>query len=298
MGLATAPSSDQQVLAEIRQALEKTSVPFKRRVVERLALAALGSIPWVGGFVSAAAGLKIEQRGIQRDSLQTRWLAEHARKLEELTAALRDLAIRLDGLGATIEERIAEDSYLSLVRSAFRVWNRAETDEKRELVMTLLTRAASTRQVSDDVVRLFIDWLDQYHETHLAVIREVCKQSGAATRGRIWMTLYGEPVRDDSAEADLYRLLLRDLSAGGVIRQARPTTTEGRFVRRRNAGTANRTKHRAQEGDDTGLPTLESAFEDTKPYVLTELGRRFVDYALGAGDTGLAAVAPRNVGQA
>jgi hypothetical protein len=83
----------------------------------------------------------------------------------------------------------------------------------------LITNAAGTRVCSDDIVRLFLDWLDTYHEAHLAVIREIHKNE-EPTRYDIWLAVYGEPVpRDDSPEADLYRMLIRDLSTGGVIRQ-------------------------------------------------------------------------------
>src|SRR5438445_4537593 len=50
------------------------------------------------------------------------------------------------------------------------------------------------------------------------------------TRYDIWVAVYGEPVpRDDSAQADLYRMLIRDLSTGGVIRQPRESDGLGRF---------------------------------------------------------------------
>jgi len=39
----------------------------------------------------------------------------------------------------------------------------------------------------------------------------------------IWNELYGDMPREDSAEEDLYRLLIRDPSTGGVIRQNRNT---------------------------------------------------------------------------
>jgi len=67
----------------------------------------------------------------------------------------------------------------------------------------------------------FFDWLDSYHEAHFAVIREIHKNQGP-TRHDIWVAVYGDQLpREDSAKADLYRMLIRDLSRGGVIRQAR-----------------------------------------------------------------------------
>jgi len=151
---------------------------------------------------------------------------------------------------------------------AFRTWDRAETDDKRRYVANLVTNAAGARLCSDDVVRLFVDWLNLYHEIHFAVVREIYRNPGS-TRFEIWEALYGAPTRDDSAEADLYRLLIRDLSTGEVIRQERETTGDGRFVRKR-----------AARNRKLSSGTIESAFEDSKPYVLTELGKQFVHYTM------------------
>ena len=266
--MTTPESPEDKALVEIQAALAKTSVSTKRKVVEKFVLAALGSIPWVGGFISAAASIKVDQRNSEKDNLQTRWLEEHAKKMGNLVGSLADVVGRLDNLGDTIDERIQSEEYLSLVRSAFRTWDRAETEDKRKYIANLVANAAGTRLCPDDVIRLFIDWLNLYHEIHFAVIREIYRNPGA-TRFEIWEALYGTPTREDSAEADLYRLLIRDLSTGGVIRQERDTTTDGRFLRKRPV------RNRKVSGG-----TMESAFEDSKSYVLTELGKQFVHYTM------------------
>lgn len=262
------PKSADSAIVEIKSALAKTTVSAKRKVVEKFILAALSSIPWVGGFISAAASLKVDQRNAEKDNLQTKWLEEHAKKLGNLAGTLGTVVERLDNLGDTVDERIQSEEYLGLVRSAFRTWDRAESDDKRRYVANLISNAAGTRICTDDVVRLFIDWLNQYHEIHFAVMREIFQNPGS-TRYEIWEAIYGAPTRDDSAEADLYRLLIRDLSTGGVIRQERETTGDGRFMRRRPV------KNRKVSSS-----TMESAFEDSKPYVLTELGKQFVHYTM------------------
>lgn len=255
-------------IERIRTRLAQTSSSPRRRLFEKFVLAALGSIPWVGGFLSAAASIKTEDRGIKKDELQTQWLEEHTKKMEHLAGTLDDVAQRFDNLGDQIDERIQSESYLSLVRRAFRTWDHADTEEKRKYAANLIANAAGTQLCSDDVVRLFIDWLDQYHEVHFAVIRGIYQMPGS-TRYDIWMALYGQLVREDSAEADLYKLLIRDLSTGGVIRQARETTADGQFLRKRP------TPRRGP------VPaTTESAFEDSKQYVLTELGKQFVHYTM------------------
>lgn len=85
------------------------------------------------------------------------------------------MVIRLEGFGKEVEERVTNEQYLTLVRKTFREWDEADTEEKRRLLVQPITNAAGTRIVSDDVVRLFLDWIDAYHEAHFAVIREIHK---------------------------------------------------------------------------------------------------------------------------
>lgn len=197
---------EERAIQFIRTELAKGAPSDRRKIIEKFILAALGSIPWVGGFMSAAASYKTEQRSVQTDNLQTQWLEEHARKIGALMAALQDVVERFESLGSQIDERIQSDDYLTLVRRAFRTWDRADTQEKRRYVGNLVANAAGTRLCSDDVVRLFIDWLDQYHEAHFAVIREIYKNP-STTRFKIWEAIHGERPREDSAEADLFKLL-------------------------------------------------------------------------------------------
>jgi hypothetical protein len=239
-----------------------------RRALEKFVMAAIGSIPWVGGFLAAAASIPGDEAELRKDELRSQWLEEHQRKLEQLRGTLDDVSDRFETLGPAIEERVQSPEYLALVRQAFRAWDRAETDDKRRYIGNLLTNAAGTRICSDDVVRLFIGWLDLYHEAHFAVIREIFKNPGS-TRFDIWSELYGDLPREDSAEADLYRLLIRDLSTGGVIRQARDTNEAGQFLRRR-----------PPRRRGPASTTMESAFEDSKQYLLTELGKQFVHYTM------------------
>jgi len=226
--------NNDSAIESVRDELASSSPSMRRRVLEKFIMAALGAIPWIGGFISAAMDLKIEDREIREDNLQTRWLDEHRRKFGSLSKALNDIALRFESLGDQINERIQSDEYLDLVRRAFRAWDRADTDEKRKYVANLVSNASGTTLCSDDVVRLFIDWLDKYHEAHFAVIREIY-QNPDCTRYHIWNSIHGETPREDSAEADLFRLLIRDLSTGGVIRQRRATTANGQFLKKTRA---------------------------------------------------------------
>ena len=77
--------------------------------------------------------------------------------------------------------------------------------------MNCLMSAGGTLLCSDDLSRLFIQWIDYYHETHFAIIREVFRSPGS-TCASIWESVPGTEVREDSAEAGLFKPLIRDLS--------------------------------------------------------------------------------------
>ena len=258
-----------QVIDSIRAELDKASPGRRQRIMEAIALAALGSVPWVGGVLAAAATFKFDESSVHGDKLRNQWLQEHHQKLQKLRATLDEMGARFEGLGEEIDDRIESQDYLELVRKTFRQWDQADTDQKRKLLVQLITNAAGTRICSDDILRLFLDWVEGYHEAHFAVMREIYKNPGP-TRYDIWLAVYGEPVpRDDSPEADLFRMLIRDLSLGGVIRQPRESDVFGRFKKRTTAPR----RHSSSS-------TMESAFEDTKQYVLTELGKQFVHYTM------------------
>lgn len=259
---------DWKIIESIRAEVAKASPSDRQRIIEKFILAALGSIPWVGAFIGAAASYKTEEGSVKTSRLQTQWLEEHANKIERLMNVFSEILQRFESLGSQIDERIRSEEYLSVVRQAFQAWDRANTDEKRKYIRNLVSNSAGTKLCSDDIIRLFIDWLELFHEMHFAVIREIYKNPGI-TRYDIWAELYGELPREDSAEADLFRLLIRDLSTGGVVRQERDTDLHGRFLRKKNP------RRRGTLPD-----TVETAFEDKKPYVLTELGKQFVHYTI------------------
>lgn len=261
---------DRVIIERLRQELAKTEPSRRRRIIEKFVLAALGSIPWIGGFLSAAYDYRAEEGTLQQDSLQTQWLEEHQGKISALRETLAEIEKRFEALGGVIDDRIQSEEYLGLVRKAFRAWDESDTIEKKGYIANLVTNAAGTRVCSDDVVRLFIDWLELYHEAHFAVIREIYQYPGS-TRFDIWSAIYGDLPKENSAEADLYKLLIRDLSTGSVIRQDRDTNSQGQFMRKRPQKAGAR---------GSAPTTMESAFEGTKRYVLTEMGKQFVHYTM------------------
>ena len=159
----------------------------------RFVMAALGSMPWMGGYLSissysgmlgAIAGLNAEFEQEKINNLLKLWLQEYQPKFEELKATVGDISTRFEGLGDEIQKRIESPEYLTLVRSAFRSWDEAETAEKREYIKRLIGNAGATKLVPDDLVRLFISWINNYHESHFAVIKAIYKNPGI-TRGEL-----------------------------------------------------------------------------------------------------------------
>lgn len=261
-------TTDNEVVEKIQQELAEAMGGGGRKKYSRFVLAALGSIPWVGGFLAASSAIDAENEQGKVNDLTKLWLEEHQGKVQELGNTFIEILSRIDGFGEEIQERIESPQYLALVRQGFREWDQSETQEKRDLIRRLLTNAGATVLCPDDLVRLFLDWIHIYHEAHFLVIKEIYQNTGI-TRGGIWDRIHGERPREDSAEADLFKLLIRDLSMGSVIRQHRPTNSSGQYV-----------KQPAKKRGSSSAGVMKSAFDDVEPYELTELGAQFVHYTM------------------
>jgi hypothetical protein len=232
--------------------------------------AASGAIPILGGLLSAGAGAWSEQEQAKINAFLEHWLKMLHDEMAEKAQTILEITARLDTNDKKTAERIESAEYQSLVKKAFRDWSGAESEEKRKMVRNILVNAADASITSDDVVRLFLQWLNMYSELHFTVIKAIYNDKGV-TRGRIWEKIGKEEVREDSPEADLFKLLIRDLSTGSIVRQHRDTDYAGNFLR----------VQKQQRGKrNPASPTLESAFEDTKGYELTGLGEQFVHYAM------------------
>lgn len=116
-----------------------------------------------------------------------------------------------------------------------------------------------------------MDWLKNYSELHFRVISIIYNTNGIS-RGEVWRRLGKEAVREDSADADLFKLLFRDLTTGGVIRQHKETDYYGNYIVK-NGG-------RTKGATNSGTRTAKSAFDEDEPYGLTQLGQQFVHYAM------------------
>jgi hypothetical protein len=233
--------------------------------------AASGAIPFLGGFLAAAAGAWSEREQRKVNDFFEHWLRMVQAEMAEQAQTIVEIMARLDMKDEKIAERVASPEYQSLMRKAFRDWAGAESEDKRKFVRNILANAAAdTTITSDDVVRLFLEWIRTYSELHFKVISVIYNHDGI-TRAGMWEAVGKGPVREDSSEADLFKLLIHDLSTGRIIRQHRETDYAGRFLRK------------APQRRPVGMQaptTTKSAFDDEEGYELTELGKQFVHYAM------------------
>lgn len=235
----------------------------------RFALAVLsGLVPIAGGIVSGASEVWSEREEEYFKGILRKWLQLQEDEIKEIGITLYEVMVRLDQTDEAIRDRIESPEYLGIVKKCFRNWSAAESEEKRILIRNLLANAAATKLTSDDVIRLFVEWIEKYSEAHFKVIREIYQHEGI-TRGSIWRNIHEKTGREDSAEADLFKLIMHDLSVGHIARQHREVDYHGKFK------PPPRKKHR--KGQSRGYV---SAFDDEKQYELTELGKQFVHYTM------------------
>ena len=242
----------------------------KAAKISRGALQVVGGVvPFAGGILSAIAGAWSENEQEKVNRFFEHWVQMLQDELKEKEETIIEIMARLDLQDKAISERVESKEYQSLVKKTFREWSGDESEEKRVYIRNILANAAASQVSSDDVVRLYINWINQYSEMHFQVIGAIYNSNGI-TRGEIWTKIGKGPARQDSADADLYKLLFRDLSTGGIIRQHRETDYYGHFIakppERRPAG--------------SGPKPPVSAFDEKEGYDLTELGQQFIHYAM------------------
>jgi len=226
-----------------------------------------GAIPFVGGLTSWISGSWSGEEQKRANAAFLAWFKMIQDEMKEKQRVWAEILSRIDLGNEETAERVESPEYQKLVRKAFRNWRGAEDETKQRIIRNILANAAAARTSSDDVVSLFLDWIGLYSEFHFQVI-SVIHQNQGVTRGGIWRQLKKPTVREDSADADLYKMLIRDLSTGGIIRQHRQVDYAGNFVKKQPPGRG------------SGSDRLKSAFDDADQYELTGLGRDFVHYAM------------------
>jgi len=255
-------ASPVELSAESIEAVKETP---RQRAFKKFSLAAINAIPWIGGFIVAAIESRDDPHKV--DDLLKQWIEHHARKLNDLRDTLRQISDRLANFGDEINTRIESPEFLGIVDKAFRAWDEAATKQKQDSVRRLITNAAATSLCSDDLVRLFLEWIRKYEDTHFRVIEAIYRRPGINRRD-IWLSMHPTIPRDTSSEADLFKLLIHDLSLGHVIRQQRHETPAGQFLKTPNRGRGSSSR------------TMKSPFDADEPYELTELGQQFVHYVM------------------
>lgn len=243
-----------------------------KKKAARAALNALGSaIPFVGGLVAAGVGYWSETEQERVTNVLRQWLQMLEDEMREKGKTIAEILARIDMQDEKVRQRVESPEYQALLKKAFRNWSSIDTEYKRQRMRNILSNAAASHTTSDDVVRLFIDWVNTYTDFHFEVIGEVYRNPGIS-RGEMWENLGRPEVREDSADADLFKMLVRDLSTGSVMRQARETDGYGNFLRKAPT-------RRSPPGQ--APRTTKSAFDQAEPYELTDLGAQFVHYAMG-----------------
>ncbi|WP_373034029.1 hypothetical protein [Sulfurovum sp.] len=236
--------------------------------ISRGALSVIGgAVPFAGGVFSAIAGAWSEGEQEKVNGFFRHWIQMLKDELKEKEETIIEIMARIDLQDEAIAERVESKEYQSLVKKTFREWSGAESDDKRVYIRNILSNAASTKVSSDDVVRMYIDWINLYSDMHFQVISAIYNSDGI-TRGEIWTKIGKSQVREDSADADLYKLLIRDLSMGSIIRQHREVDYNGNFIVKK-----------ASRPSSHGRKVV-SAFDNSEGYDLTELGKQFVHYAM------------------
>ena len=259
---------ENEEIEKIKNELAETVQTKRQGIFMLITAAVLGSIPWVGSFLSASLSFKESKGQTKINQLHEQWFLEHQKKLKELFLTLANILKRLDEFPEEINTRLESEEYLTIVRKAFRIWDNSDTHEKKEIIRKLISNAGAYTLVDDDLIRLFLNWISYYHEVHFAVIRAIYQNEGI-TRFQIWQELNGREVREDSMEADVFKLLIRDLSMGSVIRQHREIDYAGNYI-----------KKPAVKKNPYSSNTLKSAFDNAERYELTELGKQFVHYTM------------------
>jgi hypothetical protein len=230
-----------------------------------------GAVPFAGGLLSAAAGAWSENEQERVNKFFRHWIKMLEDEVREKERTILEIMTRLDIHDEEISKRLESKEYQSLLKKTFREWSGAESEYKRTYIRNILANAATSTMTSDEVVRLFIDWLKMYSELHFKVIAVIYNHGTiGVSRGGVWIDLGKAEVAENSADADLFKLLFRDLSTGGVIRQHREVDYYGNFI----------PKTLQRRPKSFGPKPVTSAFDDEDSYELTELGKQFVHYAM------------------
>lgn len=151
---------------------------------------ARGALQAVGGVLSVIAGAWSEGDQEKVNRFFEHWVRMLYDELKEKQETIIEIMImaRLDLQAEVISQRVESKGYQALVKKTFREWSGAESDQNRVYIRNILSNAAASSVSSEDVVRMYIDWINQYFELHFQVIGGIYN-AGGITRGEIWKKL-------------------------------------------------------------------------------------------------------------
>lgn len=145
-----------------------------RKQAARAMINALGgAVPFVGGLLSAGAGYWSEKEQEEVTNLLRQWIQMLEDELREKGKTIAEVVARIDMHEEKVKQRVESPEYQALLKKAFRNWSSVDTEYKRQRLRNILANAASAQTASDDVVRLFIDWINLYSDFHFEVIGEI-----------------------------------------------------------------------------------------------------------------------------
>ncbi len=238
--------------------------------ITRFSLALVsGMVPFFGGALEGIANTWSEIENERFRNVVQQWLEVQDAEILKLTDTIEEIMSRLDLENPIILARVQSGAYLHFLKKSIHQIQHNHQEEKRKMARHLLINAAQHRFCTDELVNLFIDWIDRYNLGHFAVLAEI-HHAKKITRQKIWHNLNGPKVSENSHEADLFKLVLHDLSLGQLIRQHRTVDAKGNFI----VESKKKKKIRANES----AKRLKSAFDNEKTYELTALGEKFTVY--------------------
>jgi hypothetical protein len=80
--------------SEIKDEIIKRFKSRKQKIFAKVVTAALGSVPWVGGFITTVAAYRDEKENNSKNELYVQWIEEHARKMALLAETLASVLER------------------------------------------------------------------------------------------------------------------------------------------------------------------------------------------------------------
>ena len=173
-----------------------------KRVVRAGLQAVGGAIPLVGGLLSAAISAWSEHEQDHVNKVFKQWLQMLEDELREKAKTIVEVMARVDSNDEKTRKRIELDEYQTILKKAFRNWSNIDLRSKTAKNQKSLGQCRCRRVLaSDDVVKLFLDWIDLYSDFHFEVIGEIYRnrhitrvKSGGISVGRKCAKILQMPI--------------------------------------------------------------------------------------------------------